>query len=104
MGTQIFGDQLSMKTKFVVDHLSKGINFMEIICSGGQSNGFGTKCVATVSQIRIEQVLEYYKVYYYIFFRLLDGDQEDQLCLFHLLPLFMVILGPQNGWNTICQN
>jgi hypothetical protein len=39
-----------------------------------------------------------------VFSRLLDGDQEDQLCLFHLLPLFMVILGPQNGWNTICQN
>ena len=46
-----------MGTEFVVDHLSRGINFMGIICPRGQEvgdrksgdqMGFGTKCVAIV--------------------------------------------------------
>ena len=44
----IFGDHLSRGTKFDGERLSRGINFMGIICPGGQevkdweSNGFGT--------------------------------------------------------------
>ena len=35
-GDQIFGDHLSMGTEFDGDRLSRGINFMGIICPGGQ--------------------------------------------------------------------
>ena len=35
-GPFVQGDHLFMGTKFVWDHLSKGINFMGIICPGGQ--------------------------------------------------------------------
>ena len=54
-GNQTLGDHLSMGTKFDLDHLSGGFNFMVIACPGGQevggpevrgSNGFRTKCVA----------------------------------------------------------
>ena len=53
---QIFVDHLPMGTKFDGDRLSRGINFIGIICSGGQKvgdrksvdqNGLGTKCIAT---------------------------------------------------------
>ena len=36
MGTKLVGDHLSMGTKFDRDHLSRGINFIGIVCPGGQ--------------------------------------------------------------------
>ena len=38
-GDQNFGDHLSMGTEFDGDRLSSGINFMGIICPGGQEVG-----------------------------------------------------------------
>ena len=38
-GDQIFGDHLSMGTEFDGDRLSRGINFMGIVCPGGQEVG-----------------------------------------------------------------
>ena len=38
-GDQILGDHLSMETKFDGYCLSRGINFMGIICTGGQEVG-----------------------------------------------------------------
>ena len=35
----MFGDHLSMGTKFDGDSLSRGINFMGIVCPGGQEVG-----------------------------------------------------------------
>ena len=39
MVDQIFGEHLSMGTEFDEDHLSRGINFMGIVCPGGQEVG-----------------------------------------------------------------
>ena len=56
---QIFGDHLFWETEFDGDPLSRGINFMGIVCPGGSgsggpeiqgSNGFGTECVAAAKK------------------------------------------------------
>ena len=39
LGNQIFGDHLSIGTKFDGDRLSRGISFMGIICPGEQEVG-----------------------------------------------------------------
>ena len=39
MGDQIIRDHLSMATEFDRDRLSRGINFMGIVCPGGQKVG-----------------------------------------------------------------
>ena len=39
MGTNFFGDHLSMGTKCSGDRLSREINFMGIICPGGHEVG-----------------------------------------------------------------
>ena len=38
-GDQIFGDHLYMETEFDGDRLSRGINFMGIVCPGRQEVG-----------------------------------------------------------------
>ena len=38
-GDQILGDHLSMETEFVGDHFFRGINFMGMVCPGGQEVG-----------------------------------------------------------------
>ena len=38
-GDQILGEHLSRGTEFDGDHLYKGINFMEVVCPGGQKVG-----------------------------------------------------------------
>ena len=54
-GDQIFVDHLSRGTEFDWDRLSRGINFMGIVCPGGQevrgSNWSGTKCVAVLKKV-----------------------------------------------------
>ena len=39
MGTKLVGDHLSIGTEFDGDRLSRGINFMGIVCPGGQEVG-----------------------------------------------------------------
>ena len=39
METELVGDHLSMGTEFDRHHLSRGINFIEIVCPGGQEVG-----------------------------------------------------------------
>ena len=36
LGDQIFWDHLSIRTEFIGDRLSRGVNFMGIVCPGGQ--------------------------------------------------------------------
>ena len=45
------GDYLSMVIEFFVDHLSRGINFMGIVCPGGQDVGYRKSRENTVCNI-----------------------------------------------------